>query len=305
MNESTITLEQINAASLDEACAMLDGLYEHSPWIARAALKQRPFLSLAQLKHAMAQIVSTAAKEAQLALLRAHPELAGKAMVDKSLTAESTNEQGKAGLTQCTPLEFETIQQLNAAYNAKFGFPFIVAVRGTRGVGMQKTEIIATLERRLHGHPDYELQECLRNVHRIAEIRLNDKFGASIERGNQVWDWQEALAQFSDPSFAVLGQLTVTYLTDAHRTCAQRIQQDMLDAGCDSVHIDAVGNVIGIYKGDGTQAKALMTGSHFDTVRNGGKYDGRLGIYVPLACVQQLHQQGRRLPFGLEIIGFS
>ena len=305
MNESTITLEQINAASLDEACAMLDGLYEHSPWIARAALKQRPFLSLAQLKHAMAQIVSTAAKEAQLALLRAHHELAGKAMVDKSLTAESTNEQGKAGLTQCTPLEFETIQQLNAAYNAKFGFPFIVAVRGTRGVGMQKTEIIATLERRLHGHPDYELQECLRNVHRIAEIRLNDKFGASIERGNQVWDWQEALAQFSDPSFAVLGQLTVTYLTDAHRTCAQRIQQDMLDAGCDSVHIDAVGNVIGIYKGDGTQAKALMTGSHFDTVRNGGKYDGRLGIYVPLACVQQLHQQGRRLPFGLEIIGFS
>jgi N-carbamoyl-L-amino-acid hydrolase len=302
---ATLTLDQLNAASLEDACALLDGLYEHSPWIARAALQQRPFASLAQLKHAMTQVVSAGGKDAQLALLRAHPELAGKAMVDKSLTAESTNEQSKAGLTQCTPAEFEKIQTLNAAYNAKFGFPFIVAVRGPRGVGMQKAEIIATLERRLHGHPDYELQECLRNVHRIAEIRLNDKFGASIERGNQVWDWQETLAQFSDPGFAEQGQLTVTYLTDAHRACAQRIQQDMLSAGCDTVAIDAVGNVVGIYNGSGAQPRRLLTGSHFDTVRNGGKYDGRLGIYVPLACVQKLKQTGKRLPFGFEIIAFA
>ena len=302
---ATLTLDQLNAASLEDACALLDGLYEHSPWIARAALQQRPFASLAQLKHAMTQVVSAGGKDAQLALLRAHPELAGKAMVDKSLTAESTNEQSKAGLTQCTPAEFEKIQTLNAAYNAKFGFPFIVAVRGPRGVGMQKAEIIATLERRLHGHPDYELQECLRNVHRIAEIRLNDKFGASIARGNQVWDWQETLAQFSDPGFAEQGQLTVTYLTDAHRACAQRIQQDMLSAGCDTVAIDAVGNVVGIYHGSGAQPRRLLTGSHFDTVRNGGKYDGRLGIYVPLACVQQLKQSGKRLPFGFEIIAFA
>ena len=302
---ASITLDQLNSATLDAACVLLDGLYEHSPWIARAALQQRPFTSLAQLKHAMAEIVSGGGKDAQLGLLRAHPELAGKAMVDKSLTAESTNEQSKAGLTQCTPAEFEKIQTLNAAYNAKFGFPFIVAVRGPRGTGMQKAEIIATLERRLHGHPDYELQECLRNVHRIAEIRLNDKFGASIERGNRVWDSQESLAQYSDPGFAELGQLTVTYLTDAHRACAQRIAEDMRDAGCDAVHIDAVGNVVGVYKGSGTEARKLMTGSHFDTVRNGGKYDGRLGIYVPLASVQQLKQQGKRLPFGLEIIAFA
>ena len=305
MSASTITLEQLNAATLEEACALLDGLYEHSPWIARAALLQRPFTSLAQLKAALAEIVTNAGQEAQLALLRAHPELAGKAMVDQSLTAESTLEQSKAGLTQCTPAEFEKIQTLNAAYNAKFGFPFIVAVRGPRGTGMQKAEIIATLERRLQGQISYELQECLRNVHRIAEIRLNDKFGASIERGNQVWDWQETLAQFSDTGYAEQGQLTVTYLTEAHLACAKRIGQDMREAGCDSVHIDAVGNVVGLYKGDGTQAKALMTGSHFDTVRNGGKYDGRLGIYVPLACVQQMHAQDERLPFDLEIIAFA
>ena len=301
----TLTLDQLNAATLDEACALLDGLYEHSPWIARAALQQRPFSSLAQLKHALAQVVTQADESAQLALLRAHPELAGKAMVDKSLTAESTNEQNKAGLTQCTPAEFEKIQALNAAWNAKFGFPFIVAVRGPRGTGMQKAEIIATLERRLQGHPDYELQECLRNVHRIAEIRLNDKFGASIERGNRVWDWQETLAQYSDTGFAEQGQLTVTYLTDAHRACASRIAQDMADAGCDSVQIDAVGNVVGLYAGNGTDVRRLLTGSHYDTVRNGGKYDGRLGIYVPLACVQQLKAAGKRLPFGIEIIGFA
>jgi len=300
-----LTLEQLNAASLDEACTLLDGLYEHSPWIARAALAQRPFTSLAQLKHAMAEVVTHGGKEAQLALLRAHPELAGKAMVDKSLTAESTSEQSKAGLTQCTPAEFEKIQQLNAAYNAKFGFPFILAVRGPRGLGLNKAEIIATFERRLHGHPDYELHECLRNVHRIAEIRLNDKFGVAVERGNAVWDWQEALAQHSDAGYAEQDQLTVTYLTDAHRACAQRISKNMLDAGCDEVHIDAVGNVVGRYKGNGAQPQALMTGSHYDTVRNGGKYDGRLGIYVPLACVQQLKAQGKRLPFDLEIVAFA
>jgi N-carbamoyl-L-amino-acid hydrolase len=302
---TTITLDQLNAATLAEACALLDGLYEHSPWIARAALQQRPFHSLAQLKHAMAQSVTAAPKDAQLALLRAHPELAGKAMVDKSLTAESTHEQRTAGLTQCTPAEFEKIQTLNAAYNAKFGFPFIVAVRGPRGVGMPKAEIIATLERRLHGHPDYELQECLRNVHRIAEIRLNDKFGVSIERGNQVWDWQEALAQYSDPGFAEQGQLTVTYLTEAHRACARHIAQDMRDAGCDSVQIDAVGNVVGIYESSSVELRNLLTGSHYDTVRNGGKYDGRLGIYVPLACVQGLKAQDKRLPFAIEIIAFA
>ena len=103
----TLTLSQLNTATLDQACALLDGLYEHSPWIARAALAQRPLQSLAQLKHAMAEVVSASGKEAQLALLRAHPELAGKAMVANNLTAESTNEQNKAGLTQCTPLEFE------------------------------------------------------------------------------------------------------------------------------------------------------------------------------------------------------
>ena len=301
-----ITLNQLNAASKAEFTQWLDGTYEHSPWIAAQAWGQRPFNSLAQLKLALAGVVRNADRAAQLALIRAHPELAGKAMVSKTLTAESTNEQGKAGLTDCTPEEFARIQQLNAGYNAKFGFPFILAVRGPRGLGLSKGEIIATFARRLDNHPDFELAESLRNIHRIAEIRLNDKFGHSPELGNQVWDWAERLAAHSDPGYAERGELTVTYLLDAHRACARQLVGWMReDCGFDDVKIDAVGNVVGLYHGSDRQARRLLTGSHYDTVRNGGKYDGRLGILVPMACVRELHRQGRRLPFGIEVVGFA
>jgi beta-ureidopropionase / N-carbamoyl-L-amino-acid hydrolase len=300
-----LTLDQLNAAPLPEALEMLDGLYEHSPWIAERALAQRPFASLAQLKHAMTRVLDEAGVEPQLTLIRAHPELAGKAMVSKSLTAESTNEQTKAGLTNCTPEEFAHIQRLNTDYNARFGFPFILAVRGPRGTGLSKAQIIEAFERRVHGHRDFELQECLRNIHRIAEIRLNDKFGFEPVDGQRVWDWQEKLAQHSDPGYAEKGQLTVTYLTDAHRACAQRISHWMKDCGFDEVQIDAVGNVVGRYHAAVPDAKFLLTGSHYDTVRNGGKYDGRLGIFVPMACVQKLHAAGQRLPFGIEVVGFA
>ena len=300
-----LTLEQLNAASPAEALALLDGLYEHSPWIAEEALAQRPFRSLAHLKHALAQVVRTAELDAQLALIRAHPELAGKAMVAKSLTAESTNEQSKAGLTQCTPEEFARIQQLNADYNARFGFPFILAVRGPRGAGLNKQQIIDTFARRLDNHPEFEVAEALRNIHRIAEIRLNDKLAAEPVLGNDVWDWHEKLAEHSDPGFAEKGQLTVTYLTDAHRACAQRISHWMRECGFDAVEMDAVGNVVGRYHPAAPGARYLMTGSHYDTVRNGGKYDGRLGIFVPMACVRELHRAGRRLPFGIELVAFA
>jgi N-carbamoyl-L-amino-acid hydrolase len=300
-----ITLDQLNAAPLAEAAMLLDGLYEHSPWIAEQALAQRPFASLAALKHAMVRVLNQAGVEPQLALIRAHPELAGKAMVSQSLTAESTHEQAKAGLTHCTLEEFAHLQQLNADYNAKFGFPFILAVRGPRGTGLSKAEIIATFERRLHHPVDFERAECLRNIHRIAEIRLNDKFGFEPTLGNAVWDWHEDLARHTDPGYAELGQLTVTYLTDAHRACAAQLQRQMLALGFDEAHIDAVGNVVGRYHGNTPDAPALLTGSHYDTVRNGGKYDGRLGIFVPMACVQQLKQAGRRLPFAIEVVGFA
>lgn len=298
-----LTIEQLNAADAAEAARLLDGLYEHSPWIAQAALAQRPFRSLVHLKQAMADVVREAGEERQLSLIRAHPELAGKAMVAKTLTSESTNEQSKAGLTHCTPEEFARLQQLNADYNAKFGFPFILAVRGPRGTGLSRQQIIDTFARRLDNPADFERAEALRNIHRIVELRLNDKFGVEPVLGNLVWDWQESLAAHSDPGFKEKGQLTVTYLTDAHRAAAKQIADTMREAGFDEVEVDAVGNVVGRYRGQGS--KSLLTGSHYDTVRNGGKYDGRLGIFTPMACVRELARAGRRLPFGIEVVAFS
>lgn len=302
---TTLTLQVLNSALTAEATQMLDGVYEHSPWIAEQALSQRPFRSLAHLKYSLVQVLEAAGVDAQKGLIRAHPELAGKAMQSQTLTAESTNEQSKAGLTQCTPDELVKIAELNAAYHAKFGFPFILAVRGARGTGLSKSVILETFERRLHNHPQFELQECLRQIHRIAEIRLNDKFGATPNLGNDVWDWQEKLSAHTDPGYAELGQLTVTYLTDAHRACAKDISELMDDCGFDEVNIDAVGNVVGRYLATSEKARTLLTGSHYDTVRNGGKYDGRLGIFVPMACMRELKRQGKRLPFHIEVVGFS
>ena len=304
-----LTLDQLNAASLTEFVHALNGVYEHSPWIAEKAWSRRPFVSLAQLKHALVAEVREAGAAAKLALIRAHPELAGKAMVSKTLTADSTHEQGRASLAECTPAEFAHLHALNAAYNKKFGFPFTLAVRGPRGNGLTRHQIIKTFERRLANHADFELAECVRNIHRIAELRLNDKFGLESLQGNEAWDCAELLGRHTDLGYGERNELTVTYLTDAHRACAAQIKSWMLECGFDEAKIDAVGNVVGLYHGTdhGTDSKSkrLLTGSHYDTVRNGGKYDGRLGIFVPMICVRDLHKAGKRLPYGFEVVGFA
>ena len=92
---------------------------------------------------------------------------------------------------------------------------------------------------------------------------------------------------------------------DAHRACAAQIAAQMRDCGFDEVAIDAVGNVVGRYHAAQAGARTLLTGSHYDTVRNGGRYDGRLGIFVPMACVRELQRAGRRLPFAIEVVGFA
>lgn len=292
-------LDQLNAASTADFVTLLDGTYEHSPWIAERAAAARPFATPAALKVALARVVREASVDEQLGLIRAHPELAGKAAVAGELTAESTNEQQKAGLTTCTPAEFAKLQQLNADYNTRFGWPFILAVRGPRGTGFTRQEIIATFERRLRAHPDVERAECLRQIHRIAEIRLNDKFGVEPRLGQQLWDWAADLARHSDdPDW-----LTCTYATPAHTAVAEQLMAWMRDCGFDEVHRDAVGNVVGVYHGTGDQR--LLTGSHYDTVRRAGRFDGRLGIFVPMLAVRELHAQGKRLPVGIEVVGFS
>lgn len=173
MSQNTYTITQLNAMPEAEFIQVLGGIYEHSPWFAETAAKQRPFANAAELAAALRGAVDAAGEDAQVKLVRAHPELAGKAAVRGELTAESTREQAGAGLDQCTAEEFQRLQDLNAAYNRKFGFPFILAVRGYDRHG-----IIDAFARRIENEPAVELQTCINQIHRIAQFRLNDLVSA-------------------------------------------------------------------------------------------------------------------------------
>ena len=159
-------LNQLNRPAFAK---LLGGVFEHSPWVAEAAWAHGPFASATHVHAKLCAVMQAAPRARQLALLRAHPELAGKAMVAKSLTADSTNEQTRSGLTQCSPEEFATLQRLNAAYNKKFGWPFILAVKH-----LERATIIATFTARLEATPTTEFAECLANIEKITGWRLAD-----------------------------------------------------------------------------------------------------------------------------------
>jgi len=148
--------------------ARYGGVYEHSPWIAAAVWDAgRASDEVASLAAAMAEVADAAPVTARLALLRAHPDLAGRLAVAGSLTAASAAEQAGAGLDRCSPAEFAEFQRLNAAYTARFGFPFIVAVRG-----LDRAAILARFRARLDNPPEAEFHEAMAQVHRIARLRL-------------------------------------------------------------------------------------------------------------------------------------
>ena len=150
------------------------GIYEHSPWVAeRVAAVAADDGDSERLAVLMADCVDNASTEQQLALIRAHPDLAGRAQVAGELTAESTIEQASAGLDRCSPEEFERFQSLNTAYWEKFGFPFVMAVRGS-----DRAEILDTFAARLQNDYDLEFETALIEIHKIARLRL-DAMGAS------------------------------------------------------------------------------------------------------------------------------
>ncbi len=144
------------------------GIYEHSPWVAeRAVAVLSDDAGMDEIARVMADCVDNASKEQQLELIRAHPDLAGRAQVAGELTAESTVEQSSAGLDQCTPDEYANFQRLNDAYHEKFGFPFVMAVRDS-----SRAEILAAFEKRLENDYDMEFETALVEIHRIARLRL-------------------------------------------------------------------------------------------------------------------------------------
>ena len=167
MSQTPITLAVLNALSDADYCRHLDGLYEHSPWVVARSAAHRPFTSLAALKYRLARVVREAGADEQLALIRAHPELASRAAVAGDLTDDSKREQGRAGLLHCSPEEFEQLRSLNAQYRDKFGFPFIIAVSG-----LNRSDIISAMAKRILNSRDEELAEALLQVDRIAQIRL-------------------------------------------------------------------------------------------------------------------------------------
>ena len=288
-----IELGALNRASAADFAAQLDGIYEHSPWIAERAAAARPFASRLQLLAAMQTVVMAATTDEQLALVRAHPELAGKAAIRGELTAESTREQAGAGLSECSAEEFDRLQTLNEAYTGRFGFPFVLAVKGH-----DRASVLRAFEHRLRNEPADELATALAQIERIAELRLAERLREPM--GESILAMADHLRQYSDDTDA----LSCSYLGAAHRATAQRLCDWMRAAGLQA-QIDAIGNVVGRWCCGSPDAKTLLMGSHYDTVVNGGAYDGRLGILLPIAVVEHLRHSGVKLDFDLEIIGFG
>jgi OHCU decarboxylase len=151
------------------------GIYEHSPWVAAAAESVIGASgSLDRLAEVMADCVDNASRERQLELIRAHPDLAGKAQIDGDLTAASTSEQQSAGLDRCTREEYDRFQSLNQAYRDKFGFPFVMAVRDS-----SRDEILTAFSTRLQNDADVEFETALAEIHAIARLRLQALEGGS------------------------------------------------------------------------------------------------------------------------------
>jgi OHCU decarboxylase len=149
--------------------ARYGALFEHSPWVAEAAWEHGPFADREALAQGLEQAMYAAPRERQLALIRAHPDLAGRAAVDGTLTASSQREQAAAGLDRLTPDEFETFTRTNAAYRERFGFPFVVCAREHT-----KDSILRTAAERLDHTPDQELGIALGEIAKIARLRLED-----------------------------------------------------------------------------------------------------------------------------------
>ncbi|UOO81287.1 2-oxo-4-hydroxy-4-carboxy-5-ureidoimidazoline decarboxylase [Uruburuella testudinis] len=164
-----ILLSELNHMHRADFTTALGAIFEHSPWVAEQTAAARPFADVAALHAAMVAQIEAAGEAAQLKLIRAHPELGGKLAVAGALTAESTQEQAGAGLNQCSPQEFAELTDLNARYGEKFGFPFILAVRGH-----DRQSIIAEFRRRIGLTPAQEQQESLRQIYRIGLLRLQD-----------------------------------------------------------------------------------------------------------------------------------
>jgi 2-oxo-4-hydroxy-4-carboxy-5-ureidoimidazoline decarboxylase len=163
------TVIELNSLDRTAFTAALGHLFEHSPWVAEGTWVRRPFRDATHLHAELCATMRGAKPERQLALIRAHPDLAGRLARQQRLTAESNREQASAGLNELTAAELATFQQLNDTYRARFGFPFIICARLNA-----KETIIAAMRTRIASSPETEFQAALGEIEKIAQLRLND-----------------------------------------------------------------------------------------------------------------------------------
>ena len=164
-----ISLAALNALAQDEFVRVVGPVFEHSPWIAEMTWAKKPFTSVGNLHRALCEIVKDSGEEKQLALIRAHPDLVGRAALAGTLTRESTGEQASAGLNQLSPTEIILFQKNSANYKAKFEFPFVICARLNK-----KEAILAGFESRLKNSRTQEIKTALEEIFKIAELRLRD-----------------------------------------------------------------------------------------------------------------------------------
>jgi 2-oxo-4-hydroxy-4-carboxy-5-ureidoimidazoline decarboxylase len=168
-----MTLDELNRLDRAAFVNFLGGVYEHSPWVAEQAWIRRPFRHVAALHKAMVAFMRAAPRDWKLELIRAHAELAGQATRDGRLSRAATREQQSAGLDQCTPEEIERFAALNQAYREKFGFPFVLAVKGRT-----RATVLQVFEQRLENTPEEEFEMALRQIEQIAWLRLVEMLAA-------------------------------------------------------------------------------------------------------------------------------
>lgn len=164
-----ISLRELNVCSGERFVAVCGPLFEHSPWIAERTASQRPFASREILHRALCATVRAANREDQLGLVRAHPDLVGRAALAGTLTKESTGEQTAAGLGNLSADDVRRFQEQNEAYKTKFGFPFVICARENK-----KDAILAAFPGRLAATPEQELATALAEIDKIARLRLFD-----------------------------------------------------------------------------------------------------------------------------------
>ena len=160
------TITKLNDTTYEQFIEITGGIFEHSPWIAEQAERLKPFRSLFHLHQEMVKIVENSSFEQKLSLIKAHPNLGDRA----AMTADSVQEQQGAGLQSLTPMEYNQFISMNQQYMEKFGFPFILAVRGKN-----KEQIYEVMKERIHHSIEIEFETALSEIYKIALLRLGEK----------------------------------------------------------------------------------------------------------------------------------